>query len=128
MTSSPKRPWFRFHLLTAVLLVIAAGALLSLEMKVDRESYDDSAGDWHTVIERRGFPMVCWSRTAYANKNPPSDGKSIKLGISMLRFPYQYSTWLYGAAAVNFLVCILASFAVALVSESLLRRSEGRKR
>ena len=28
MTSAPKRPWFRFHLLTAVLMMFAAGALM----------------------------------------------------------------------------------------------------
>ena len=30
MISSPKRPWFRFHLLTAVLMMIAAGGALSI--------------------------------------------------------------------------------------------------
>jgi hypothetical protein len=33
MTSSPKRPWFRFHLLTAVLLSLAAGSLIALQTK-----------------------------------------------------------------------------------------------
>ena len=29
MSSSPKRPWFRFHLLTAVLMMVAAGILVA---------------------------------------------------------------------------------------------------
>jgi hypothetical protein len=32
MTSSPKRRWFRFHLLTAVLMTLAAGLLLGLHV------------------------------------------------------------------------------------------------
>ena len=31
MTFSPKRPWFRFHLLTAVLMMVAAGVALSID-------------------------------------------------------------------------------------------------
>ena len=125
MTSSSKRPWFRFHLLTAVMMMIAAGALLSLEMKVDREPRDDDFGSWQTVIERRGFPMVCWSRATYADKNLPGDRKVIRLGISLLRIPYQDSTWRYAAAAVDVLVFILALFAVAGLCESILRSRGG---
>ena len=31
MTSTPKRPWFRFRLLTAVLMALAFGTLLAVE-------------------------------------------------------------------------------------------------
>ena len=32
MSDSPKHEWFRFHLLTAVLMMVAAGILLAVEL------------------------------------------------------------------------------------------------
>src|SRR5581483_12438948 len=40
MISSPKRPWFRFHLLTAVLMMLAAGGMLWLLLPDWQEAVD----------------------------------------------------------------------------------------
>jgi hypothetical protein len=36
MTSSPKRPWFRFHLLTAVLMMLASALLMPVVIEIVR--------------------------------------------------------------------------------------------
>ena len=51
MTSGPKRPWFRFHLLTAVLMMIAAGSLVGTNMR-DR---GDGTHGWPCCMH---YPLI----------------------------------------------------------------------
>ena len=125
MSEKRKRRWFRFHLLTAVLMMVGAGIVLLLEFKAERSVTAD--GSWRTEIEQRGFPFVCWSKTVAVD---------LKSNVRLVLQPDRQSTCnpdlpdgildafkfvLDGATATALL------FAVAFTCESLLRRREGRK-
>ena len=58
----PKRPWFRFHLLTAVLMTIAAGAMLYPCVQFCRPVIKDG---WAGKLAERGFNMVVVFGTIY---------------------------------------------------------------
>ena len=57
MSDRPKRPWFRFHLLTAVLMMLATGTLLYANMRTCFE------------FVPRGEEVYSWSTTARSGTN-----------------------------------------------------------
>jgi len=115
MSDKPKRPWFRFHLLTAVLLMITAGLLLWRLFRTR----------WHhgSLSTNHDSPPVAtgWKSTTYGWPFKEAIGFSEEFpsrtqGIHVhLPFVYDLAIWL----------AIL--FAVAAISEFLLRRRESRK-
>ena len=118
MTSSPKRLWFRFHLLTAVLMMVAAGLAMSLSFQ-QRPYYAD---DWsptaydakQTIGTAQGWPLAF-----HVTDNIDfGDGEIIVLPVSK---------WNYGSLAVDIFALFPVLAAVALISEFLIRRREGRK-
>ena len=108
MTSSPNRPWFRFHLLTAVLMMIAAGGLLGVNLSLlnDRIARDDH----YTVIDCYEFGLPCPTFTL----THPAGGMACKTPND-------------SAYVLNLLVNGFALLGVYVLSESLLRRRETRK-
>jgi hypothetical protein len=116
MSEKSKRHWFRFHLLTAVLMMFAAGGILSVALtgrRIVQESIRDTSASppWDTfpapdLGERHyGWPMVAYCSYEVAIEN----------------------RWYGIGAAIDATVGLLFIGSVAFVSESLLRRREGRK-
>ena len=56
MTSNPKRPWFRFHLLTAVVMMFAAGGALWIDVRVFRLNHAEVARGWPLPLYTRSLP------------------------------------------------------------------------
>jgi len=107
--NKPKRPWFRFHLLTLVLTSLAAGAALWANVRKKWES-----GHAPTPIDAlfegycRGWPFIMQCKAG-----PLESAEDCPLQVK----------WLI----LNVMVSLSILCVVALVSETLLRRSEGRK-
>jgi hypothetical protein len=122
--SSPKRPWFRFHLLTAMLLMIAAGGFLWANIR-SHDAPSELSGTW------KGFPFPMFSET---HPRLPFGGEGNVIlwqhdsyfKVGPIRFAFQDNGWCYGLIAVNVLTGVVGLIGVALVSEYLLRRREGR--
>ena len=63
MSDGPKRPWFRFHLLTAVLMMFAAGVWIGINCRAAHVSTQQNSiqvENW----DYRGWPMT-WSADLY---------------------------------------------------------------
>ena len=124
MSDKPKRPWFRFHLLTAVLLMLAAGGIMSANLigyegRAVSVEYFNEKGVMH---ERRwGWPWPA----AYSTQYPPL-GRELLLEIGTMD---KHNASGYVTKHVVYDVCVgaLILAAIALVSESLLRRREARR-
>ena len=100
-----KSPWFRFHLSTAVIVMLAAGEVLGVNMKLPRDSeYCWACGGPH---ERSyGWPVGCVFETIEPTAAPP--------------YRVQHVAWAYVAANVG---CNLAAlFALGTACEWLTRR------
>ena len=129
MTTNPKPPWFRFHLLTAVVMMVAAGGwlLLNLQATTNRQELQISTPEFGIVPcyidwTHRGFPFVYSQHSPKISEDalrritgrPPNFLKT--LGNSP-------STWI----ALNAVAGIVVLLAVLAISESFLRRREARK-
>ena len=129
MSEKPKRPWFRFHLLTAMLMMLSAGAFLGLNLK--RRPDPPFAGTC------QGWPLVFeWDFTwvgVQSVSNPNKYSYSWKLDSKNER---DYSPghneqpglmvctgYLY--ADITFAIFVLIG--TTFISEYLIRRREGRK-
>ena len=110
MSEPEKRPWFRFHLLTMVLMTLAAGALLWENVKRFRYSPAIYGAAHHEL----GWPwtgMYFWT----PNVRP----------INAPAVEYRYlNGW---AFAADFGCAMTLVIAVAFLSECILRRREARK-
>ena len=115
MTSSRKRPWFRFHLLTAVVMMFAAGAMVWANIVPSRHEdgngylthpylYDLDYG-WPGMVVRHLSPI-----------NPKwvdfQDSKTI------IQWP---------KVCGNVIICLMLLLLSAIGSEFLIRRRESRK-
>ena len=138
MTSSPKRPWFRFHLLTLVLMMFVAGFSLmeNLHPQIDvfREYVDTSRepSDMPPSIGlfqklRYGWPFKFHSflREESETQVETHDSRVRNSPDGILYEDASQWNWWWLAADVVF--CILLMTITALVSESLIRRREARK-
>ncbi len=88
MTDTPKRQWFRFHLSTAVLLVLVAAWLLMKNLVLDnvRGEYG-----WPAGFVKQGI----WGTILFAIVNVLS-------AFLILFFVYKLSTWLNRSAGQNY--------------------------
>ena len=116
MTSSPKRPWFRFHLLTAVLMMLAAGGMMWLNLckrLVDLPA--DGAYETEPLIY--GWPLN------FAYHGP----RSFRTGLGMTWGDGVTTLFFWRGVIVDVVVFILILVCVTSCIEFLLRRREGRK-
>ena len=108
MTSNPKRQWFRFHLLTAVLMLFAAGGFV-----------------WPNVQEHRIIPE-------WADNEParifgwPVTAVTFYSAFAM-RTSDDVPEISYRGLLVDAVSALGLLFTVALISEYLIRRRETRK-
>ena len=106
MSEKLKRPWFRFHLLTAVLMTFAAGGLVlenPLKQKVDGMP----------AFYARGWPISAMYDIDPDYWSAPAEPIQFRVDAAHIVMDIAFS--------------IVALSAVALASESLLRRREARK-
>src|SRR5579864_7254057 len=59
MSEKPKRPWLRFHLSTAIVMMIVVGGLLWANTRLT-DRLDDPFGSF---VECRGWPLTCHINT-----------------------------------------------------------------
>ena len=125
ISEKPTRPWFRFHLLTTVLMTLAAGGMLWMNVNV---VFD---GDyivwrgwpwpyWHHVLKYEGVNEYGYTRSHRSLSAIPGAPPGFKRFTEPGYYP---ALRVLGDAGLGLFVI----FAVALVSELLLRRREGRK-
>jgi hypothetical protein len=117
MSEKPRRPWFRFHLLTAVLMMLATGIALltNIAPRLERTINGNiGAIDYGSVgvadvvgISREyGFPFPAIWRDAYFS-GVYANGFGVKSAMNLV-------------ADILIWLCLLIG--VTLVSESILRR------
>ena len=125
MSDKPKRSWFRFHLLTAVLMVVAAGGLMWLNTRVTNTA--ELAQSHQEYLEkypdrlRNGVPNVDWSEIIGSDYGWPATAFVLS-GSNRVQSHWIWLGVIADCAAITILLAI-----VALVSESIVRRREGRK-
>ena len=107
MSDKPKRPWFRFHLLTAVLVTWSLAVSLLLNFSAEKLTFlgEKSGIEWHY-----GWPIRSFGVLTDLNGNRP----------------YYYIRD-YGYVAGDILAAFTMSVIVAFISESLIRRRESHK-
>jgi hypothetical protein len=124
MSDNPKRRWLHFHLATAVLMMLAAGALLFANC-YSHKAPPDMNGTWS------GFPFPAYSnlnviRWDYTNKALVLQHDSYAK-ICGIQFSFNENGWCYTLAAANFVLFLLAITVIAFVSEYIIRRRWRRK-
>ena len=97
MTSIPKRPWFRFHLLTAMLMTSEAGSLIAANLT--QRGYPTSLG----------WPFSCTKSWTELH------------GITV-----GYFEWYPAYVALDAVFALTAITATGMISELIIRRREGR--
>ena len=107
MDGKRKRPRFKFHLLTAVMMMVTAGAVLGLNIR-DR----DGMRGWPCDMS---YPLIVRD----------SEEGTIEIAEQTAR-PHRMQFNPTGLLA-DVLVAIAILAAIAFVSESILRRREARK-
>ena len=116
MSDTTRRGWFRFHLLTAVLILVASGGMGWLEVherrfKMQVVGYDGTHPEY---IIMRGWPVLIGTETI---EKDGSEHRSAWWAEPSVR----------GWVVID-LFCVLGIlFAVAFVSESIFRRRFARK-
>ena len=119
MSDKPKRPWFRFHLLTAVLMMFAAGAMIwpnfvpNLQFQYVHYKYKSKFARYY------GWPAsFAWHSYAAVITD---DGKIVKGEARPMEL-----NWIPGLIIdAAFYAAVLGG--IAYFSESLIRRREARK-
>jgi hypothetical protein len=117
----PKRPWFRFHLLTAVLRMIAAGGMLGLNMLFRNVTVPYGIG------KARGWPNweelhISWEAVKKSTPQTENGAKeSLKLEGEVNKSPVF-------SRVLNFIIGLILLSAACIFSESILRRREARLR
>jgi hypothetical protein len=140
MNSNPKRPWFRFHLLTAVLIMVTAGGVIGINFTAQRlPPFKGAVYGWpYYVVEDLSFE----EHGEFENKDnqflnnltnaiPAERGVTIEtinnvedkiLEVKITARDKSLSHLLLDAG-----VFLLILAAVALISESIIRRRARRK-
>jgi hypothetical protein len=124
MNNKPKRPWFRFHLLTAVLMMFAAGGVIGVNTceRVFREyqTMPDSANSESRLLRTQlwgmGWPF-CYFQTRATVVRHKGDWDLGPNHEPIEKMPL----------AGDIIIGVGIVIALAFVSEFLLRRREGRK-
>jgi hypothetical protein len=127
MSEKLKRRWFRFHLLTLVLLTLVAGVLLYFNW----QSIPHNHGDPPLYYER-GWPFVMnigcrgWATDIHWSKQ--TEGVVLIKVIHNATSPDGLDgTWYISKVLANVAACMVAIAVAAFLSESLIRRREARK-
>jgi hypothetical protein len=116
------RPWFRFHLLTSVLLMFAAGGLLGLNLGREHTYVADYAvnGVILDPIEKSyffvGWPLRCDSERQVIYIT--SGNESIPMELRVINYTPLY---------VDGVICVVGLLALTFATECFLRRREARK-
>ena len=105
MSDSPKRPWFRFHLVTAVLMMVAAGGLLCANITSGQFAYPRY--NFPVAEYVRGWPVIAW------NLVPRNYGY-----VAIFDWP---------SLLIDVCIWLVCLSSIAVVSGFLIRRRKGRK-
>ena len=134
MTSSPKRPWFRFHLLTAVLMMLVVGAFLGVNLLVRDSVFDRSSlftHEYYVEFERqfaRRRSQVLRTEAPAGSVTERSFGwPFVAGGIIESRSQPPVVEYCTPGLIVDAAIAVCALLATIFLSESLLRRREARK-
>ncbi len=137
MVFNSKRRWFQFHLLTAVLMMLAAGVCVYQNAKVRPTMFlrhDD--GTLTTYDEVRGWPFPFLRKGYFYMSEEAESLRDLTAGewhfIEPLDYPIEPVPWSeklqsHCIIAIDVLCSGGIIVSVAFVSEYLLRRREGRK-
>lgn len=115
MTTPTPRRWFQFHLATAVLAMLVTGALIPLELRIDRHVAETFSGIPIDRVEERGFPWVY----SYQRFFDADWGSTIVVGEKTFSVQHLLLDAVFGVLLVT---------AVAFTCEFILRRSVARSR
>src|SRR5579862_1167387 len=130
MSTDDKRPWFRFHLLTAVLMMVAAGGMLMVNLS-DRPYWTHFAasnrvGPVEGTSTCYGWPAACYVRLDASNVPPGIEPYNIgEFGLKHRDGAYHANDTWAPEIIVNVVVTVLVLLGTALISEVLIRRREG---
>jgi hypothetical protein len=128
MTDHPERPWFRFHLLTLLLMTVAAGGLVGAnlmryqsynsDIKVPKDMWEQFNAQERAQFFNVGYgwPLCCYEIVPAQHRLFFSDTEE-----ESFRSVY------YWSFAINIVTALLILASTAFLSEFLLRRREGRK-
>ena len=122
MSENPKHPWFRFHLLTAVLGMLAAGMLLWQDAAWHFSEYAYAKSDGSIIGEdfERGWPRRYeFKYASYPGKSryplpPPEDEQP--------SFAFDRNALLW-----DIVVGVAVLVAIGIIVESIIRRRQGRR-
>jgi len=107
--AKPKRPWFRFHLLTLVLMTLSLGGIMHLNTR-------------NRGCEMRGWPCGMYYPLLFL------DSEEATIAVAEGGYwPRWYGPWNTQGVVVNISVGLSFLLTVALVSECLIRRRENRR-
>lgn len=128
MTSSVRRPWFRFHLSVAIVMTLVAGSLMWLNLRPPtilklEKNYDNKLSNKLT-FEWSGWPLHgpnCIIINRNASHYIPEERVQIEIRNHSTGQFYSYWT-----IVSNLSIGLAVVFSVALLSELLLRRREAR--
>ena len=147
MTSTPKRPWFRFHLLTAVVLLISSGCVIASNVSIRSGVCDSSPGAWegisYSAVYNIGWPQTFYSKwKTMAHKELINGNLRPEDELPILQVPEKapaldirgfvdllpdHSVVSIECLAEDLGAAALLLALVALVCEWLIRRREARK-
>ena len=125
---SLKRPWFRFHLLTLVLMMVAASVWLLLTLRLPKSN--DSIEDFHVMrqIQRStgyGLPLTFLDIGVEATQLVHYDHDD-KFRSSIVIDSHPIHNFQFVSFALDMLIWSGSILSVAFASEFILRRREGR--
>src|SRR5947209_4820084 len=120
MSEKPKRPWFRFQLLTLVLITLSGGVLVGVNCISAEERIP--ATDDNGILRGTTFEYTIWqvAPTSLYYGWPTICLETYKFN----RGQNQWRRWLFGRVLIDVGAASGIMFVVALVSEFLLRRHE----
>jgi hypothetical protein len=145
MTYKPKRPWFQFHLLTAVLITITSGAFVAANFSPTKQFHE--RGHAHNfnplnIVHAYGWPMRAaekWydvfgygldSQVVELHEKLSSNS-SVRAVVDDYEKHFETeelgTKWSASGIAADAGTLLSVITMVAFVSEALIRRREGRK-
>lgn len=127
MSEKPKRKFWQFHLLTAVLMTFVMAGILWIGVSSVREHTGAAVGgashEIRMIILSRGFP---W--TAHLEKGWARGERSIASDEFEYERPESWQgQWCYAGLIGDIAVALSVVALVAVLSEWLIRRREARK-
>ena len=137
--SHPKRPWFRFHLSTCIVLMFVAGALLGLNLERQHMRGRTSDGFVESTSCDLGWPFYFYSNCRLAGNftgrglNPIEQSHWTRLWTDLVarELPFNMETELYGPGVrprelvVNMICWFAILAAMGFLLEWRVRRGGG---